>query len=342
MYINTAQYDQANPANTTTRTSTTTMLPKTPDTFAPPRPGKQVDAFVQGGAEGYAGLMGGFNNLEAGNYQSSGYQDIFNDKTLGMVPQDTMDAYWGQATENAMNKSRGAYASVYGERGGAPSGVGSQAEMLSRRGTQLAETRAGANMENAAQGARTQAAARQTISGNRYKVLTDPVDAYYKLQQGEGARLERFGGQSGGETTTMTQTSPLSGGGVSQRPAVSGGGGGVGAAQRPQAAAPGSAPGGDSGTPYSVPGSSYQTYPEPPFGAESGYDPNMGGGYEISPTPSVPWGAGSGYDPNMGGGESRAAVEPWDGRSRNNAGEPQSPYGNILQPTTPGYGADYY
>lgn len=199
MYINTANYDETNL-------------------------GKQGDYTKTGGTVGYNGLMEGFPELEAGANKTSGYDSIWNDPEYGQVPQATMDAYWEKATKNAMDKSRGAYASIFGERGMAPSGVGSQAEMLSRRGTELEETRAGANVENAAQGARAKAAAKSSISGNRYKVLTDPVEAYYRLQQGLGERQA----VTMGNGTVARPTTPAPGGTATAST--------VGAAQRPQGA----------------------------------------------------------------------------------------------------------
>jgi type II secretory pathway pseudopilin PulG len=182
--------------------------------------GMQDEYRQMGGSAGYNGLTAGFPQLESDAYNTSGYRGVFEDPTLGMVPQATMDTYWQQATDNAYDRSRGAYASVFGENGMSPGGVGAQAEMLSRRGRELAETRAGANVENAAAGARTQASARLGISGNRYRVLTDPVEAYYRLQ---------MGGQSGTPTTGQ-------GGYTTVRNPSMGGGGGQstpGAAQTP-------------------------------------------------------------------------------------------------------------
>lgn len=327
MFINTAQYDVNNPAGTTTRTSETTVKPKTPDTFAAPRQGPQVDAFTKGGAEGYAGLMGGFNDLEAANYKTSGYADIYNDPTLGMVPQATMDAYWNPAIAEAEKKAKGAYASIYGESGNAPSGVGSQVQSLTDMSRQMETQRAGAYMENAATGAKTQAAAKQSISGNRYKVLSDPVDAYYKLQQGEGARLERFPGQSGGETTTMTQVSPLGGGGTTQRTGTGTNGAGtstVGAAQRPVATGStgaGAAP---------LVGQSAVTVQQPDYWGRSSSDPNYGQMPETNPY--GPYNPNDLYGQNAGANVDTSVpyTDPW-----NEPGYPGGPNENPYGPYNP-------
>jgi hypothetical protein len=254
--------------------------------------GTQASLMTQGGTAGYNGLMAGFPELEAAANRTSGYESIWGDKEYGKVPQADMDAYWSQATDNAMDKSRGAYASVFGERGMAPSGVGGQAEMLSRRGRELSEARAGANVENAAQGARAQAQARSSISGNRYKVLTDPVEAYYRLQQGLGTQ----------QPTTNSQTIA--------RPSVPGGreyaSGGPGVSQRPQRDAPGAPP-------SSAPSSGGVQLPG--YGGKEGYATPVG----IQANPVSP-----AYGPEEYGTPT-AAVEEW-GQT------PATPYGQIYEP----------
>lgn len=184
--------------------------------------GSQADLMRQGGTPGYQGIMSGFPGLEAGAYDTSGYKGIFEDPDYGMIPQATMDAYWGPAVEDAMNKSRQAYASIFSERGMPPSGIGAQGEMLGRRGTELNIARAGANLENATRGASARAQAKGSISGNRYKVLTDPMEAYYQLQRGLGTAQPMA---TGGGTIARPSTPGMGG---------SAGMGGPGAAQRPQ------------------------------------------------------------------------------------------------------------
>lgn len=278
--------------------------------------GTQASLMTQGGIQGYNGLMAGFPELEAAATKTSGYDSIWNDSEFGQVPQATMDAYWQQATDNAMDKSRGAYASIFSERGGAPAGVGGQAEMLSRRARELSESRAGANVENAAQGARARAAAKGNISSNRYKVLTDPVDAYYRLQQGLGMQQPGTNSQTiarpsvpGGRDTSE------SGPGVSQRP------------QRAELSATGQSAGG-----VQLPGFQVNMQ-QPDYWGRPSTDKNYG---QMGAT--NPYGS---YNPNDRVGQNnQTPMPPGEIPTYGTTDQYETPYGAIYSPEN--YQRDYY
>lgn len=154
-----------------------------------------LDAYrTQGGQAGFAGLTQGFDALEQKARNASGYGDLYSNTTLGMVPQATMDDYWNRATDEAYNKSKGAYASMFGEAGMPAMGVGGQTEMLSRRAGELATQRARANVENAQRGASTQAQAQTGIATNRYNQYMKLLMDYYAQQLNPPQNTSRGGG----------------------------------------------------------------------------------------------------------------------------------------------------
>jgi hypothetical protein len=172
-------------------------------------------------AQGYQAQTRGYQDLLGQNFKTSGLQAVQQtpqaSATYGMVPQETMDAYYNQAGDYAQKQAKGAIASQFGESGYGALGNGAQAWQNTDAAQKIGIAKAGANVQNAQQGVQAQSQFNQAnlnrqgqIGENYFSALNNPLEAYYRMMLGAGG--------SGGAQVHQPTTGGTSGGGAQSTP----------------------------------------------------------------------------------------------------------------------------